>query len=101
MLVCLGLEPGDFVLLVGQQSPQPLELGLVPGGLGLPDLLRGGVPFGQGRFCGGDARAPLGVDRQDIGRHRRQPAARQHGVEALRVIADEADVVHRSGSPGA
>ena len=92
----LGLEPADRLLPLGDQRAQPLELGLVAARLGRADLLARRVPLGECGLGGGDPRPPRRVEREHVGGQRREAAARQRRVEGQGVVADQADVVHRS-----
>ena len=96
----LGLEPGDLVLLVGDERAQPLELRLVAARLGGADLAARGVALGERGLGGGDPGAAGLVERQDLVGDRRQAAAGEGGVEGVRLLADQADVVHGQGLAG-
>ena len=96
----VGLELADLGLPLGDEGAQPIELGLVAAGPGGADGLARVVPLGQRGLGGGDAGAAGAVEGQDLVGERREAAAGQRGVEGLRRLADQADVVHgdRSGS---
>ena len=94
-----GFEPGDLVLLVGDEGTEAFEIFVVSAGFSLADFLGDGVPFGQCVPGGGDFCAAPGIDGQYLQRHRREAPAGQRGVEIGGVFADQADVVH-GFSPG-
>ena len=74
--------------------------------LRLADLLRQRVAALLRLLRCRDGAPALLVERDELRRHRREPALREAVVEGLRVVADEADVVHgirtrhRPGWPG-
>ena len=59
-------EPGDLVLLVGDEPAQPLEPGLVALGLGGAHRLARGVALGERRLGRGDAAAAGRVEGEDL-----------------------------------
>jgi hypothetical protein len=91
----LGLELADFLFLFSDKGAEAGELGLVATRLGLADLFLGGVALGLRGLGRGDLLAPYPIYFKDFRRHARQPPPRHRGVERLRIVADEADVVHR------
>ena len=70
------------------------RLGRLALALGDADLAAQRLAPGLGRLALGDGGAAALVDRQQLGRERRQVALLQTGVEGLGMVADETDVMH-------
>ena len=92
----LGIHRGDFGLFVADQRAQAFKFGLIALGFGSTDFLAGLVLLGLCRLSRSNLGAARGIEGQHSLRHRSFAPAGKSGIKSLGIVADGADIVHRS-----